>query len=283
MNETERYLFDVQGFIVVENALPPAKLKALNQALDRLDPWAPDTWKPEDLLVDTIVSPTKLHVGPLIHRDPAFLDLIDNPVVIPYLVELIGEKFRLDHEYAILMKESADQLRLHGGGEPYSPIMYYVYKNGRMFNGLVAISYALTDVGPGDGGFCCIPGSHKSNVILPDEFKPIEGGASPVIHVPQQAGSAIIFTEALTHGTMPWKRRSERRSLLYKYFPGHQSWMEDYRTDMPKASLTERQQRIMEPPYVEARSSVQDGVAAEYIKADGSELKRREPGAKSPY
>ena len=31
----------------------------------------------------------------------------------------------------------------------------------------------------------------------------------------------IVFTEALTHGTKPWRGRQQRRTLLYRYAEGH--------------------------------------------------------------
>ena len=31
------------------------------------------------------------------------------------------------------------------------------------------------------------------------------------------AGSVLLFTESLTHGTAPWQAQHERRTLLYKY------------------------------------------------------------------
>eukprot|EP01047_Picozoa_sp_COSAG01_P033582 COSAG01_NODE_2477_length_7615_cov_7.259609_8_plen_52_part_00 len=34
--------------------------------------------------------------------------------------------------------------------------------------------------------------------------------------VPAKAGDCIIFTEALTHGTMPWRAHTDRRTLFYK-------------------------------------------------------------------
>ena len=38
-----------------------------------------------------------------------------------------------------------------------------------MHNGMVVAAFALTDVRPGDGGFCAIPGSHKSHYPRPGE------------------------------------------------------------------------------------------------------------------
>ena len=35
------------------------------------------------------------------------------------------------------------------------------YANDAMRNGLAVFAYQLTDVEEGDGGFCCIPSSHK--------------------------------------------------------------------------------------------------------------------------
>ncbi len=259
MTDEERYLFDLQGYLGVENALTDSQVDELNAAIDDLDPWAEDTWKPNDLYDFCIVTKNKLHVGPLLHRDDRFKGIIDNPTIVPYLVELLGDTFRLDHEYVIMMTEDAAPLRLHGGGEPYKPNAYYVYKNGRMFNGLTVVSYALTDINPGDGGFCALPGSHKSNYPIPPEYVSLEEPCDALAHVPVKAGTALIFTEALTHGTMPWTASRERRSLLYKYSPGNQAWMGEYRVEMPKTDLSEPQRLIMEPPYIQKRDSVVAG------------------------
>ena len=260
MTDEERYLFDLRGYLVVENALTGSQVDRLNAAVDGLDPWGEDTWKANDLYEFCIVDSNKLHVGPLLHRDDAFKELIANPVIVPYLAEMLGDTFRLDHEYAILMTEDAAPLRLHGGGEPFKSNAYYIHKNGSMFNGLTVVSYALTDINPGEGGFCGIPGSHKSNYPVPPQYVTLEEPSDPVVHVPVKAGSALIFTEALTHGTMPWTASRERRSLLYKYSPGHEAWMGRYRIEMPgKDDLTESQRLIMEPPYIQLRSSVVAG------------------------
>ena len=45
---------------------------------------------------------------------------------------------------------------------------------GKMYNRLLAVSVALTRVEPGDGGFCVIRGSHKSNMPCPGEMQRYE-------------------------------------------------------------------------------------------------------------
>ena len=61
------------------------------------------------------------------------------------------------------------------------------------------------------------------------------------------AGTAIIFTEALTHGTLPW-RGDERRTLFYKYSPPTLSWAREYYDAGQYAGLTDQQRAILEPP-----------------------------------
>ena len=53
----------------------------------------------------------------------------------------------------------------------YETDHWYYYSDGIMRNGLTVATWALTDVGPGDGGFVCVPGSHKTNFLpdLPDD------------------------------------------------------------------------------------------------------------------
>ena len=36
---------------------------------------------------------------------------------------------------------------------------YYHFHNGRMRSGMLRVQYQLADIGPGIGGFACIPGS----------------------------------------------------------------------------------------------------------------------------
>lgn len=85
------------------------------------------------------------------------------------------------------------------------------------------MSYALTDVKPGAGGFCVVPGSHKSNFRLPEEIFSNEG-AWPVRRVPMEAGDAVIFSEAVTDGALAWRGTNKRRVLLFKCCPNFMQW-----------------------------------------------------------
>ena len=135
---------------------------------------------------------------------------------------------------------------------PWDPAQEYRYRDGEMLNGLVVLSFALSDAGPNDGGFAVVPGSHKANFRVPQPFILFEKTGPWVLRVPVEKGDVIIFSEACTHGTWPWRAKHERRNLLYKFAPGHSTWASPYPSpkDAPKIHYPEQLQQILEQPYV---------------------------------
>ncbi|PSR22553.1 MAG: mitomycin antibiotics/polyketide fumonisin biosynthesis protein [Sulfobacillus acidophilus] len=189
----------------------------------------------------------KVRAGFLEWEEEAFRELIADPIIKPYLTEILGRHYRLDHEYAIVHRRGAKPLYLHGGATPYDPGQYYHVRNDIMYSGLTVVSYALTDIGPSDGGFCCIPGSHKANFPVPEEYERFQE-IGPTVHVAQKAGDVLIFTEALCHGTFAWTAVHERRSLLFKYAPSMISWREYDRSAALLSRLNTEQKKILDTP-----------------------------------
>jgi len=244
MNEHERYLFDLQGFIAVPNALTATQLEELNTI------W--DARIAEESGTDT----TTQRWGGLLGWGQPYLDLIDNARITPYLEGIVGERFRLDHDYADLIRRGKGPIgtRLHGGCTPFDPSQYYRFQDGKMYNGLTVVAYNLRDVNEGDGGFGCVPGSHKSNLRFPEEWKELDHFQPFMRAVTGPAGTAVIFTEALTHGTLPWNGAGERRTLFFKYSPNPLSWSAHYYDATAYEGLTERQQAILEAPNARYRN-----------------------------
>lgn len=229
MNAKERYLFDLQGFLLIPGVLSRPTLDVMNAAIDQ---------GPEKEL------PFR---NGILEWGSEYRALIADPAIQPYLTAILGKHYRLDHEYAIIHKKGAKGLDLHGGNTPYDPGQYYHVRDGRIYSGLTVVSYALTDIGPDDGGFCCIPGSHKANFPVPEEFERHDD-MGPTIHVPQRAGDVLIFTEALTHGTFPWQGSHERRSLLLKFSPSMIAWAEHHRSEEFLATLNDEERKILDSP-----------------------------------
>ena len=51
-----------------------------------------------------------------------------------------------------------------------APGQYYPVRENYMLSGFVTGAWNLRDTGPGVGGFCVIPGSHKSSFRIPERI-----------------------------------------------------------------------------------------------------------------
>ena len=250
LTDEDRFLFDLRGFLVVKNVLSEDECEELIALADRIWPR-----QPED-------GPFRRHNGiSLWHQ--AFVDLMDHERVLPYLVELVGSRLRVDHDYCIFMRKNANRNALHGGPWRYETDHWYRYHDGQMRNGLTVATWNLSDAGPDAGGFVCVPGSHKSNFLqhMPRDVARFERDVDWVVQPPMAAGDVLIFTEALIHGTAEWRADHERRTLLYKYSPPHSSWAKDGYDPARFPTASPRQLRLMAPPSVEAHARVFDELA----------------------
>ena len=147
--------------------------------------------------------------------------MLAHPKTIPHLNTILGEGWRLDHGPGLIaMDKGCSGGMLHGNFDN-AP---YFYREGRIFTGLCVIEYLLADEGPGDGGISVVPGSHKANLACPARMRRWEQYREYVTEINASAGDAVIFSEACTHGTLPWNADHQRRAILYKYNTGHMSW-----------------------------------------------------------
>ena len=243
MTPEEKFIFDLEGYIVIKNVLTATEVAALNELAD-------ERFTEKKELADR-------RTGSVSRWGAAAQALIDHPNLVPYLVDLVGPKFRIDHDYCIFMTKGGRAGGLHGG-EGHSggeADHWYRYRDGVMRNGLTVVTFFLTHANQGDGGFACVPGSHKSNFTdnLPADVRMFKRVPHYVTQPAVEAGDALIFTEALIHGTMPWTADHERRALLYKFSPGHSSWAQSYYNPADYPTATEQQLRIMAAPSVGSR------------------------------
>lgn len=240
MNEEQKYLFDLQGYLRIEGVLSPEQVLTMLEDLDTHGICNPEN------------DPGKSRFGGYFAWGEVWRRLIDQPAILPLLSEIIGPKFRLDHTYGMAASSSAEPSgnSLHHHSGMFDHGCFYVTHGERVHNGLVVVSYALTDINAGDGGFCCIPGSHKALYPTPKSYYSLSN--NPLAQqVAMRAGDVVIFTEALTHGTMPWTNpNQERRSVLLKYCPRYMQWARSPLSKDGIDGLTERQIAILEGAYV---------------------------------
>ena len=239
MTGEQKYLFDLKGYVLLHGAIPPDAIARMHE-----DMTAHGVQNPEN-------DPGKSRFRGFLEWGPDWRNLIDHPDVLPVLHTILGDKFRLDHAYGMAARSDgeAGNFGMHHEAGMFGHGCYYTTHGDTMHNGLIVVSYALTDTPAGAGGFCCISGSHKS--IYPTPKRLYSASNNPLIEqVPVKAGDVIVFTEALTHGTMRWTETDfERRAVLLKYCPAYMQWSNG-RMDSSVEEFTERQRRILDGPYV---------------------------------
>eukprot|EP00238_Polyblepharides_amylifera_P013672 CAMPEP_0196593796 /NCGR_PEP_ID=MMETSP1081-20130531/76607_1 /TAXON_ID=36882 /ORGANISM="Pyramimonas amylifera, Strain CCMP720" /LENGTH=316 /DNA_ID=CAMNT_0041917883 /DNA_START=293 /DNA_END=1243 /DNA_ORIENTATION=- len=297
MSSEEKFIFDTNGYLVVKGVLSPGEVKSANAAIDAHS----HLFKERTGKLRNTVEGTPLggdgrtgrsDVGGFLewqppHRD-VFRSILAHPALIPYIHELCGEGYRLDHSPLIFtQRQGSEGFSLHGGpvnaqGQ-WDPILQYQCQQGRLYTNLLAVSVQLTDINPGDGGFCIVKGSHKAAFPTPPEMI---NGLAHTEHVYQpttSAGDVVIFTEASVHGTLPWTSSEERRIALFRFAPATCGYGRAYYPQWPEKTyegITEEQRAVLEPPYgnrldrpkVDADNSVQIQKRTEFKKGFDKEV-----------
>ena len=260
--QLRRYLYDLQGYLVVEDVLSPAQVATLNAMLDEQLPELPEDWReaakdaPQGLYntyrFGAAGGSHGTHAGFLEYGQP-FCKLMDHPLTMELMRAQLGDCFRLDRIFGMRMREGMPSGKLHsdyGPSHPFSgakPGTVYPQPGHQARHGFAVAAFNLTDCGPETGGLCCIPGSHNTHIRLPQCIR--DGRLDEVVHVPKApAGSVTFFTEATTHGTLKWIANHERRSLLYKYCASQLVWSRARVRPPEGIELTDRQQRLLEEP-----------------------------------
>lgn len=236
MTESEIYEFDVNGYIIYRGMIAPDEVRRMNSLIDATDAG----------------REMRRNFG-FLNLDPCFMDLMAHPRLLQIMRVMIGDWLRLDHTYGLQMTRDMEvHENLHGGPRTDNGEHQYQWVQGKMHNGLIVVMHALEDVNPGDGGLICVPGSHKANVA----YKP-PVDSHLVVNPSFRAGDTLIFTEALVHGTRRWRSENRRRALLYKYSPGHSTWVDaEHLKPFQELACTDVQRDLLRPPSVGQRSPV---------------------------
>ena len=102
MNDDEKYLFALAGYLVLRDVLTTDEVARMNEAIDRHR----DQLVPHERQFEgeshTLTSEVRQHwlEGMLAWQRPwcePFRDLLVHPRIQPYLTEILGGDYRLDH------------------------------------------------------------------------------------------------------------------------------------------------------------------------------------------
>mmetsp|Transcript_18039 Transcript_18039/g.34204 ORF Transcript_18039/g.34204 Transcript_18039/m.34204 type:complete len:246 (-) Transcript_18039:530-1267(-) len=181
--EDERYLFDLNGFLVLRGVFSADEVKQANDAIDhhlkeikeRQEPELRNTRAKTPLSGDGVSGRKDLGGAlgwPGSHSD-VFRRMLADPKLVPYYHELLGVGYRLDHHPLIILQEKGSEgFCMHGGtidcsSGKYNQHLAYGCHNGQLTTSLLGASLQLSDHNDGDGGFMIVRGSHKSHFRMP--------------------------------------------------------------------------------------------------------------------
>ena len=255
------YRFDLEGFLILENAVQPELIGEINQTIEN---WlalsdAGEEWLGNVHAVRNENSAShSVSFRNAIEGGACFEALIDNPNWIEYVKRYVD-----NHGLHIWMNflpiiRKGHHVRLHSGGHNKMYRTSFQYHDDNFFCGNLNILLAVNDIGPGDGSTLVVPGSHKSNIPNPLVHEKKKGRKDYVLEpgdmapylkeVHLKAGDAVLFTDALIHGASVRTNEGERRALIYRYssFWTRDRFGYEY-SDELVARLTPERKKIIRP------------------------------------
>lgn len=281
LNPLETYLFDLRGYLVLKGALSAEEIRALNATLDGITVSQPGAWHGW-VHAHSYGGKDGTNLQQIYEAGPAFEALIDHPSWIEKVKALVGGQGTFDYQHGPLfidenfanLRGPGEAIGLHSGGHNGTKRTQFRFRDGKFHCGQINILMALNDIGPGDGATMVIPGSHKSNFLHPDfekhKMKPDQmtslNDVEGAIEVHLQAGDALLFVDAIAHGSAERKNPGQRRITVFRYGPSWGFFRHPYRpspgllsrlTPERRAIVWPHEHRLAPPEYVSA-----EGMAA---------------------
>jgi ectoine hydroxylase-related dioxygenase (phytanoyl-CoA dioxygenase family) len=220
--EEIKYIFDTQGYIVLKKIIPDDILNKINKIFDHINEnklgYKNGVTKGK-LDSDYNYDTDEIYLSNIVEQDPILYDLINIKPIIKIISLISKNYYRLNHTYSIQRKSPGSYTYLHMGSVPIHPKATYSCLGGDIFSPLNKVVFPIQATRKEDGCFAIIPGSHKANFERPWSNDP---GENPLL-IPLEVdpGDAIIFTEALAHGSILKRSDNERRTIYYCYSVGY--------------------------------------------------------------
>jgi len=263
----EEYLFDLNGYLLLKNVLTRSHLAEMNDLLTGITTLDPPLGQGEwygCVHAHSYGGAEGINLQQIYEAGEPFERLIDHPGWFAKVKHFVGGERTFDYLHGPLfidenfanLRGPGEAIGVHSGGFDGVKRNQFRYHNGRFQCGQINILMALNDIGPGDGATMVIPASHKSNFIHPDYGKHTmkEGEARSVdnmegaIEIHMEAGDAILFVDAISHGSAMRVNPGERRIIVFRYGPSWGNFRHPYQaSDELIERLTPRQRAVVSP------------------------------------
>ncbi|HYF52615.1 MAG TPA: phytanoyl-CoA dioxygenase family protein [Planctomycetota bacterium] len=247
----QRYYLDVNGYVVVPNTLTADEIRETKDALHQLKRELLATGDPSKIRVRGALmlanKPHHCYMGPIIETHPAITAYMSHPRLVAMAEELIGGEARIVETNAHINRRDPNQKPgdfisgFHRGTDiPFGSHT----QNGLYHCNFVKTLTNLTDLGPDDGGTVVIAGSHKVDVPVEDMIACARKDPKLIHQVIAPAGSTLLFSETLIHGTGEIRSDNERTIIICGYgasmFPNWEGreFSEDFKQRVPESMRT---------------------------------------------
>lgn len=251
--DNERYLFDLNGFVVLRGALSEEEVAAGNVILDELQDVEPAQWRGRVHGHNFTGSHEGLNLQQIYEAGSTFEQMIDHPSWIAKVTHFLGTDENnfdalhgpcfIDENFANI-RAQGEAIGLHSGGQDRVTRCQFRYHDNKFHCGQINILTAFNAIGPGDGATMVIPGSHKSNICHPEfdsaamaEQSTSVDNITGAVEVFLEPGDAILFVDAIMHGSAKRTNSGQRRISVYRYGPSWGFFRHAYR---PSDELLQR-------------------------------------------
>ena len=267
--EEEIFYFDLNGFIVLKDALPTKHVKDCNITIDKLlnidPPLRHGEWIGA-VHAHTYSGTEGFNLQQIYEAGKPFERLVDHPSWIEKIKHFVGGQVGFDVKHGPLfidenfasIRGPGDAIGIHSGGHKRTKRTQFRQFNGQFFCGQVDLLIALSDIGSGDGGTMVVPGSHKANFEHPNLRKygmgrdgdklPGADGMPGAQEIFLEAGDVLVFVDAVIHGSATRVNEGQRRICVFRYGASWGNFRHPYYpSDELLERLTPAQKQIVLP------------------------------------
>lgn len=198
--------FNNDGYLVVEDALPPEMIQRLTQVVDGIED---EERKRQDLDSHQILQKFRTVI-----EDDIFLQLLDWPQTFPLVWDILGWNIQLYISHLIVYPAEPEKDKVLTGGwhqDGGRPVQEMERPQPRLS---LKISYWLSNVdSPDNGAMQIIPGSHKRDALPLSS----DSDSEKILDLCVKAGTAVLFDRRMWHRRGLNTSNTSRKVLFFGY------------------------------------------------------------------